>query len=64
MIIGAEFVDAAVARRTAALKLTTPCGHCASKQVQLKNWLDEAAEFKCRECGHKWSTAFTKDAHA
>ena len=40
-------------KREMLCKNAKPCPACGTKQVQLKEWIDEVV-WKCRKCKHIW----------
>lgn len=43
-------------RREQLCKQTPPCPKCGEvHQIQLQDWLNKPAKWRCRPCGHKWS---------
>lgn len=36
-------------------KQAKPCPECSSVQVQLRDWIGDEPEWKCRTCKHKWT---------
>ncbi len=46
------------------VKLCSPspiCPECGAEQVQLVEWIELPAKWRCRECGHRWKTNLEND---